>query len=147
MNTVSIKLATLFICSIVIVYLVKQIFFNKSAPNKQDKSDKPEEQYIGKEGYLLKDDPNAQVIYEKNKLNFFSLNNIKNKLELSWEFLYEITEIVLKKFNSQDKNLVHEIGKKLHNAGMQYNHVIDYSINIEKINQQNINKSSQKINR
>jgi len=140
MNIMHLKLIILFVSFIIIVYFTKQIFFSKNESSKKESSNND---------YLVKNDPNAQASYEKTKVNFFSLENIKNKLELSWEFLYEITEIVLKKFSSQDRGFVHKLGKTLLNAGMQYNHVIDYSIDLEKIKQQasDKNKSSQRINR
>ncbi len=140
MDIIYIKLIILFVSFVIIVYFTKQIFFSKNESSKQESSNND---------YLVKNDPNAQTSYEKTKVNFFSLENIKNKLELSWEFLYEITEIVLKRFSSQDRGFVHKLGKTLLNAGMQYNHVIDYSIDLERIKQQasDKNKSSQKINR
>lgn len=140
MDIIYIKLIILFVSFIIIIYFTKQIFFSKNESSKKESSNND---------YLVKNDPNAQASYEKTKVSFFSLENIKNKLELSWEFLYEITEIVLKKFSSQDRGFVHKLGKTLLNAGMQYNHVIDYSIDLEKIKQQasDKNKSSQRINR
>jgi hypothetical protein len=140
MDILYIKLIILFVSFVIIVYFTKKIFFSKNESIKQESSNND---------YLVKNDPNAQTLYEKTKVNFFSLENIKNKLELSWEFLYEITEIVLKRFSSQDRGFVHKLGKTLLNAGMQYNHVIDYSIDLEKIKQQakDKNKSSQKVNR
>ena len=134
-----IKIVILIVCFAVILYFIKQIFLSKKTLNKQQSNN----------NYLVKNDPNAQIMYEKKKTNFFSLGNVKDKLELSWQFLYEITEIVLKKFSSQDKENIHELGKKLFNAGMQYEHVIDYGINRNKINQQIADKSktTQSINR
>jgi hypothetical protein len=139
-----IKMIILLACFAVIIYFIKQIFSSKkvSQIGKQQSSN-------NNSSYLVKNDPNAQIVYEKKKVGFFSLGNVKDKLELSWQFLYEITEIVLKKFSSQDRMQVNEIGKKLFNAGMQYDHVIDYGINRSKINQQvnDKNKPSQNINR
>lgn len=84
--------------------------------------------------YLKANDPNGQKIYDKkNKFLDFFKNKIKNKVELSWQFLYDITDIVLKKFSMEDQNIVSQIGKILFKAGMRYNHILDYGINLEKI--------------
>ena len=54
---------------------------------------------------------------------------IKQKLELSWNFLYEIAEIVLNKFSPEDKAEIQELGKDLAKAGMKYQHIIDLALN------------------
>jgi hypothetical protein len=139
-----IKLLLMLICLIVISTIVYQILLANKIIGKNNKSKTAA--FLSKTGstdYLKKDDPNAQVLYEKNKiLDYFSLN-IKNKLELSWQFLYDITDIVLKKFSSQDKNTLLELGKKLLRCGMQYEHVIDYGINREKLQKNSKIKSSE----
>ena len=77
---------------------------------------------------------NSQSNYEKkNKFLDVFKNKIKNKLELSWQFLYDITDIVLKRFSSQDREETSRIGKVLFRAGMRYNHVVEYGINLDKI--------------
>lgn len=53
---------------------------------------------------------------------------IKERLELSWNFLYEIAEIVLNKFSPEDKIEIQELGKDLAKAGMKYEHIIDLGI-------------------
>jgi len=57
---------------------------------------------------------------------------LNEKIELSWQFLYEITEIVLGKFSSEDRDSVHDIGMQLYESGMRYEHVIDFGIRQEK---------------
>lgn len=59
------------------------------------------------------------------------LLSAKERLELSWKFLYEITEIVISKFSNQDKQEIINSGSILFNAGMRYEHVVDYAVNHE----------------
>lgn len=74
-------------------------------------------------------DPVAQASYnaqkhknEKKQLSF------KERLELSWKFLYEITEIILNKFSRQDQEEVREMGGVLVKNGVKYNHIVDLAI-------------------
>jgi hypothetical protein len=53
---------------------------------------------------------------------------MQEKLELSWKFLYEITDIILNKFSNDDRTKVNQIGKDLTKTGMKYNHVVDLGI-------------------
>ena len=48
-------------------------------------------------------------------------------LDLSWKFLYDITEIVLYKFSATARRNVHECGKTLADNGMKYNHQVTKS--------------------
>ena len=52
----------------------------------------------------------------------------EQRIELSWRFLYEITDYVLNKFSKEDIKAVTEIGRKLIKFGMSYQHVIEYGI-------------------
>ena len=72
-----------------------------------------------------------QKEYLKNKKNPFAIN-LKNKLELSWKFLYDITEYVIAKFSNEDKDIAHTHGLKLYAAGMRYEHVVDLGIKYGK---------------
>jgi len=56
--------------------------------------------------------------------------NLKEKLELSWKFLYEITENIINKFSPEDVNEVHKIGTSLLESGMRYEHIIDLGIKL-----------------
>jgi hypothetical protein len=71
-------------------------------------------------------DPGAQAIYDNRKHSDEDKKlSLKEKIELSWQFLYEITEIVLNKFAQQDKEEVKEQGQKLAKNGAKYQHVVD----------------------
>jgi hypothetical protein len=128
-----IKLLFLVLSLIVIAVMSSKLFLKKKSVKSAEVE--TEIKPIKKGDYIKKDDANAQINYEANKnkvLDFLNLN-VKDKLELSWQFLYEITDIVLKKFNSQDKNMVHTLGKQLFKSGMQYEHVVDYGINRDQL--------------
>jgi hypothetical protein len=127
----TIKILLLVISSITLTITAYEIFFKqKKSYNSKNIDTKEDNTY-----YIAKDDKNGQLIYEKTKnktLNFIT-TNIKNKLELSWQFLYDITDIILKKFNSEDKNIIQNLGQILFKNGMKYEHVINYGINIQKL--------------
>ena len=55
----------------------------------------------------------------------------KEKLELSWKFLYDITEVILNQFSKQDQEMVQNHGSTLFNAGMRYEHNVVHSVNHE----------------
>jgi hypothetical protein len=75
------------------------------------------------------------------------LLSAKEKLEMSWKFLYEITETVINKFSTSDKQEIISNGSTLYNAGMRYEHVIDYAVNQEsqKLYEQKIAATSQDV--
>ena len=60
---------------------------------------------------------------EYNNINPSKLSE-EDKIEMSWEFLYNINDKVKKHFNQNEKNRLSEIGKKLVEYGMQYNHSV-----------------------
>lgn len=49
---------------------------------------------------------------------------LEEKINLSWQFLTNITEQILNKFSKQDKYIVHDAGKKMNKHGMTYQHDI-----------------------
>lgn len=74
-------------------------------------------------------DPQAQAIYNKSKNKKEEQKlSLKERLELSWKFLYEITETVINKFSPEDRVLVNKLGNSLIKHGMKYEHVIDLGI-------------------
>lgn len=71
-------------------------------------------------------DPGAQAIYDSKKHDDEDKKlSLKEKIELSWQFLYEITETVLNRFSERDKLEVVELGQKLAENGAKYQHVVD----------------------
>lgn len=75
----------------------------------------------------------AQSIYDnsKKKSRARAISG-DEKLELSWKFLYDITEMVVNKFSKKDKDETHEAGKKLAENGASYEHIIDLGIRRER---------------
>lgn len=86
-------------------------------------------QKVGGKKYAEKGDPNAQGIYDaKKNVDDAPRLTAQELLELSWKFLYDITEKVLYKFSDADRKSVHDSGKVLMQYGARYNHVIDPAI-------------------
>lgn len=82
----------------------------------------------GNVAYIQKNDPSAQSSYDKSHKNDEKRLTLKERLELSWQFLYDITDIVLSKFSTADQDAALNIGKVLLENGGHYEHVIDYGI-------------------
>lgn len=78
----------------------------------------------GNHKYDLKDDPEAQARYDQKQTKDIPKLTAKEMLDLSWKFLYDITEIVLYKFPARAKKDVQECGKVLVQNGMKYNHEV-----------------------
>ncbi|AFE54912.1 DUF2660 domain-containing protein [Rickettsia typhi] len=53
---------------------------------------------------------------------------LQEKIELSWKFLYDITEIILNKFSKEDVAQVNKCGQILFENGVRYGHVVDIVI-------------------
>ena len=94
---------------------------------------------------------------QQNILNEYSNNENNNhgkltelseedKIEMSWGFLYRITDIIKKQFNKDEKNQLYEIGKKLLEYGMQYNHSVKDWYSAHKNNAKKKMKSDVKSN-
>ena len=81
--------------------------------------------------YVPKDDPTAQFKYE-DRIKEKNLLTKEEQIDLSWQFLYDITDVVLNKFSQQDREFVHQMGHKLLQNGGGYEHVIEYGIKKEK---------------
>lgn len=81
--------------------------------------------------YVTKDNPDAQTNYELSQKPKNLLTK-DEKLELSWQFLYDITDVVLNKFSKEDKEQVHKIGREMLTIGGGYEHVIEYGLKKDK---------------
>ncbi len=73
------------------------------------------------------DDDYTPIVGSKSK-NEFKNMSMQDKIELSWRFLYEITEIVLNRFSKEDVAVLNQIGNSLINSGMKYEHVVELSL-------------------
>lgn len=78
----------------------------------------------GNAKYDQKDDPDAQGRYDDKRDKGVPRLTAKQMLDLSWKFLYDITEIVLYKFSARARKEVHNCGKTLSDSGMKYNHEV-----------------------
>ena len=72
----------------------------------------------------IQEDPGQQQTYEKKKVDEDEVKSLtmEEKIELSWEFLTRITQEIMDKFSSQEKEQVHDAGKTLVKHGGQYQH-------------------------
>jgi hypothetical protein len=52
---------------------------------------------------------------------------MKQALEQSWKFLYSLSDYVTAKFSPKDQTSVVQLGTKLIDLGVNYNHVVDTS--------------------
>lgn len=95
--------------------------------------------------YYGKGDPEAIAEYNK-KHNKNILLSMEEKIELSWKFLFEITEYILSKFSPADQKQTLEIGKKLKASGFSYIHVVDFAIKKEQYQQIGISAEKVKDN-
>ncbi len=77
--------------------------------------------------YIKKGDPTAQGSYEAQFQDPNPMNK-DEKIELSWQFLYDITDYVLSKFSQADKEQATRLGNKLLEFGTNYEHVIEYGL-------------------
>lgn len=75
--------------------------------------------------YTPKGDPNAQGAYEKIKFPSIATISMQELLELSWKFLYDLTETVLNRFSVRDQQEVMQQGRTMISNGMKYIHVVD----------------------
>jgi hypothetical protein len=77
--------------------------------------------------YIKVGDPNAQGVYDKGKGADILPLTAKELLELSWKFLYDVTEAVLYRFSDTSRKAVNDCGEALVKNGARYTHVIDYT--------------------
>jgi hypothetical protein len=66
-------------------------------------------------------------IFKLNKDEFKNLT-LSEKIELSWKFLYEITEKVLNSFSKEDIDELQQVGSTLLIHGVKYEHVVEYGL-------------------
>lgn len=80
---------------------------------------------------VLTQDPKAQEQYlhlkhkDEEKEQTLSM---EERIQLSWQFLKNITDKVLSNFSKQDQKMVHKQGEILINNGMSYQHNVELEI-------------------
>ena len=75
--------------------------------------------------YTPAGDPEAQGKYFNIKFPPMPAISAKELLELSWKFLYDLTEAVLNKFSVRDQQSIMQHGRVMVEHGMKYQHVVD----------------------
>ncbi len=98
--------------------------------------------------YAKKGDMDSQKQYLSSKSKDEGIKlTWKEKLDLSWKFLYDITNTVLSKFSETDKQQILYMGKILLENGMKYEHIVDYGLRDSdlKIQEQKRVKSSSSV--
>ncbi|KJV77620.1 DUF2660 domain-containing protein [Orientia tsutsugamushi] len=81
----------------------------------------------GKNNYIQRGDAIAQKDYAQARSVVHKLS-LKQLTEMSWQFLYDITKTILKRFSREDQEEVMKIGSKLHEMGVKYEHQITNNI-------------------
>ncbi|MFK7967860.1 MAG: DUF2660 domain-containing protein [Rickettsiaceae bacterium] len=79
-------------------------------------------------------DPEAQKVYniQKKKTDEVKTLTMQEKIELSWQFLVNIKNQVLKKFSKPDQEKVKRAGIILAEHGMKYQHDIELEISVKR---------------
>ncbi len=67
---------------------------------------------------------------------------MQERIELSWKFLYEITELIISKFSREDKELLNKLGHTLLDNGVRYEHVVDLAMQRPVSKAQNIEQQT-----
>ena len=76
--------------------------------------------------YVHKGDIEGQKAYnlKKNPIH----QSLHDLIEASWQFLYDITDIVTTRFTAEDRDEALSLGKVLLQNGGNYEHVVEYGI-------------------
>jgi hypothetical protein len=79
-------------------------------------------------------DPEAQKLYniQKHITTEEKTLTMQEKIELSWQFLVNIKNQVLKKFSKPDQEKVMKVGTILTEHGMKYQHDIELEIKVKQ---------------
>ena len=78
--------------------------------------------------HVVPKDPKAQSIYDKKKHKTEEEEitlTLQEKIELSWQFLTNITEQVMNRFSASDKDKVYQAGERFNKNGMKYQHDVN----------------------
>lgn len=88
------------------------------------------------------DDSEISAFNSKNQGN--KKLTLQERIELSWKFLYDITEVILNKFSKDDIILVNKCGRALLDNGAKYEHIVDLAIPQAKSHTQSIEQEQGK---
>ncbi|QCS24020.1 DUF2660 domain-containing protein [Rickettsia parkeri] len=93
------------------------------------------------EGGNINDSPNVALNSQKPENKKLTL---QERIELSWKFLYNITEVILNKFSKEDVIQVNKCGQVLFENGVRYEHVVDLAIPQVKSHTQTVEQEQSK---
>ena len=81
---------------------------------------------------IIPQDPALQASYDKqhNKNDEDKSLTIQEKIELSWQFVVNITEQVMNKFSQSDQQKLSQAGNTLRQNGMNYKHDVSQEAKI-----------------
>jgi len=96
--------------------------------------------------YAQKGDTEAQTKYFNIKFPPMPSISAKELLELSWKFLYDITEIVLNKLSVRDQQDIMQQGRVMVQYGMKYQHVVDSNPKVVESYRKNVTDKKQDAN-
>ncbi|WP_253308138.1 MULTISPECIES: DUF2660 domain-containing protein [unclassified Rickettsia] len=69
---------------------------------------------------------------------------LQERIELSWKFLYDITDIIINKFSKEDVQQVNKYGHVLLENGGRYEHIVDLAIKQVKSQTQTVEQGQSK---
>lgn len=69
---------------------------------------------------------------------------MQERIELSWKFLYDITDIIINKFSKEDVLEVNKYGHVLLENGGRYEHIVDLAIKQVKSQTQTVEQGQSK---
>ncbi len=103
--------------------------------------------------HVVPKDPKSQAIYNevKHKDEEKITLTLQEKIELSWQFLTNITEQVMNRFSSADKDKIHQAGERFNKNGMKYQHDVHQEAHITqeavkaRVMQQNKSKDQSRL--
>ncbi|MDG1436471.1 MAG: DUF2660 domain-containing protein [Rickettsiaceae bacterium] len=102
--------------------------------------------------HIVVHDPEAQAAYDKKHAEKNEEINLslEERIELSWQFLTDITEKILNKFSKPDQDKVYQSGNLLAKNGAKYNHNVEQELSLTnkqvktQVIEQNANKNKER---
>lgn len=79
----------------------------------------------------IEEDNTQEETSKKQDISIIDI--LKNRVNLSWQFLHDIGKIISEKFSLEDKKTIDELGRVLYQAGMKYQHIVLYGFSLDYI--------------
>jgi hypothetical protein len=77
-------------------------------------------------------DPSAQNAYEKANVPMEEEEvnlTLQERIELSWQFLTNVTEQIMNRFSTKDQQQIYKAGQQLAKNGAKYQHDVHQEVN------------------